>query len=164
MVAVTAPQENRKPGKSPDGTATVCVEVLHLTKVGHWGNLRRLCRTEDAQVRRTAQMRENHRNLQVRVSVFFVVESGCGNPFSVLLQSFFCVSVEYCLSMQAGNPVRFRNNRPFLYWIPWDPKSENLLRRLGLSRFDRRVQPVYPYFRIDMGCALFHFRDNHMRQ
>ena len=33
-------------------------------------------------------MRENHRNLQVRVSVFFVVESGCGNLFSVLLQSF----------------------------------------------------------------------------
>ena len=69
-------------------------------------------------------MRENHRNLQVRVSVFFVVESGCGNLFSVLLQSFFCVSVEYCLSMQSGNPVRFRNNRPFLYWIPWDPIQE----------------------------------------
>ena len=38
--------ENRV--RIPDGTAAVCVEAPHLTKVGHWGNLRRLCGAEDA--------------------------------------------------------------------------------------------------------------------
>ena len=124
--------ENRV--RIPDGTATVCVEVLHLAKASHWGNLRRLCRIEDTQVRRTAQMWESTRFCKYGTCGFLLRKNGCGDSVCRVAAAFFCRTAgrapdppcmdspggagrsptEYCLLVWQGDPVRIRNNRPLL--------------------------------------------------
>ena len=117
-------------------------------------------------------------DLQVRILWFFVAEKRLQRLFLGLLQLFCCgrlcglppdplialtVTVrnatEYCLSTGTGDPVRNRNNRPLLC-LALRHKSESLTCRLGLSRFDRRVQPNLSVLE-DKWVALFCFRENH---
>ena len=114
--------------KIPDGTATVCVEVLHVVKAGHWRNLRRLCGTVDARVRRTAQIFIPN-NLQVRIfGVFLLWENGrsiligccfflCkkkGNRHNTLHIKLTIRFERHSPGRGKRYPVRIRNDRSFL--------------------------------------------------
>ena len=127
MDAVAAPWENREPGEIP-GRYRHCMRGGPAS--GESRSLgyapRRLCRTYEAQVRRTAQMWETQGSASTEPVIFCCGKRG-SNPSGLL----FFVSVgvlplhdcpgghcrkptEYCLLMPQGDPVRIRNNRPLL--------------------------------------------------
>ena len=115
----------------PDGTATVCVEVLYLAKAGHWVS------PEKAIENRRSASQENCSNevkTQGSASTDSVVFC-CGKTAAAALDrvaAAFCYDrrrappctiapaviarkpTEYCLSIPFGDPVGNRNNRPLL--------------------------------------------------
>jgi len=159
--AVTAPQENRKPGENP-GRYRHCMRggTHRKTKVGHWGNPRRLCgRLRYASQENCSNEVMAHGSASTD-SVVFCCGKRLQRPFTRVAAAFLlwpsvwvfpldplialavtaCDTTEYCLSMGLGDPVGNRNNRPLLC-LAQVHKSESQFYGLGLPRYDRRVQP-----------------------
>ena len=75
----------------PDGTATVCVEVLHMAKAGHWGQPEKAMQSLGCASQENCSNAVEHKNLQVRILWFLFAEKRLQRPKGAL--QFFVTAV-----------------------------------------------------------------------